>query len=125
MGKVRALTNRSRHRTLADLLRQLNGVLRGWCNYFRHGVSKATFSYLTMFAWRRVTGWLRKRHPKANWKTLRRRFLTGHPVRRPVEDGITLFYPNETEVTRYRWRGSNIPTSWTLHVKRLTATQTA
>ena len=29
MAKVRAITNRARHRTLADLLRQLNPVLRG------------------------------------------------------------------------------------------------
>ena len=41
MAKVRTLTQRRRHRTLADLLRQLNPVLRGWCNYFRHGVSSA------------------------------------------------------------------------------------
>jgi RNA-directed DNA polymerase len=40
MAKVRALTNRSRHLTLEALLRQLNPVLRGWCTYFRHGVSK-------------------------------------------------------------------------------------
>jgi RNA-directed DNA polymerase len=39
--KVRTLTRRAKHRTLADLLRRLNPVLRGWCNYFRHGVSKA------------------------------------------------------------------------------------
>ena len=38
-GKVRALTRGSRHRTLADLLRQVNAVLRGWCNYFQYGVS--------------------------------------------------------------------------------------
>ena len=62
MAKVRALTSRSRHPTLADLLRQLNPVLRGWCNYFRHGVSAATFRYLDSFVWRRVTRWLRKRH---------------------------------------------------------------
>jgi RNA-directed DNA polymerase len=33
VDKVRALTRRSRHRALADLLRQVNPVLRGWCNY--------------------------------------------------------------------------------------------
>jgi RNA-directed DNA polymerase len=46
MAKVRTITRRRRHRTLADLLRQLNPVLRGWCNYFRHGVSSRTFGYL-------------------------------------------------------------------------------
>src|SRR5688500_18226810 len=43
VGRVLALTRRSSHPTLAVLLRQLNLVLRGWCTYFRHGVSKATF----------------------------------------------------------------------------------
>ena len=50
------------HRTLADLLRGMNPVLRGWCNYFRHGVSKRTFGYLDHFALWRIVGWLRKRH---------------------------------------------------------------
>jgi RNA-directed DNA polymerase len=66
LGKVRALTRRSRHRSLETLLRQLNPVLRGWCHYFRHGVSKATFGYLDAFAWRRVAVWLRKQHKRAD-----------------------------------------------------------
>lgn len=113
LGKVRALTNRSRHRSLEDLLRQLNPVLRGWCNYFRHGVSKATFGYLDAFAWRRVAVWLRKRHKRITWKELYRRFLTGRPGHRPEENGIVMFDTTTVEVTRYRWRASNIPTPWT------------
>ena len=46
MTKVRALTKKARHHGLADLLGRLNPVLRGWCAYFRHGVSKQTFRYL-------------------------------------------------------------------------------
>jgi len=110
---VRALTNRSRHRSLEDLLRQLNPVLRGWCNYFRHGVSKATFGYLDAFAWRRVAVWLRKRHKRITWKELYRRFLTGRPGHRPEENGIVMFDTTTVAVTRYRWRASNIPTPWT------------
>ena len=34
VGKVRRLTRRKHHRTLSDLLRRLNPVLRGWCNQF-------------------------------------------------------------------------------------------
>ena len=112
-AKVRALTNRARHRTLADLLRQLNAALRGWCNYFRHGVSSATFGYLGAFAWQRVTRWLRKRHPRITWKQLRRRYLSGEPGWRPTEGGIELFYPQQVPITRYRWRAANIPTPWT------------
>ena len=50
-------------------------VLRGWTNYFRHGVSKATFAYLRQFTWLRVVGWLRRKHRRANWEWLRRRYL--------------------------------------------------
>jgi RNA-directed DNA polymerase len=112
MAKVRALTSRSRHKTLTDLLRQLNWTLRGWCNYFRHGVSAATFRYLDLFAWRRVTLWLRKRHLGINWKALYRRFLTGKPGHRPAEGKVVLFQCQKVAVTRYRWRADNIPTPW-------------
>lgn len=108
-----ALTRRTRHRSLEALLRQLNPMLRGWCHYFRHGVSKATFEYLDDYAWHRVTAWLRKRHRGITWKELYRRFLTGRPGNRPAENGITMFDCAQVEVTRYRWRANNITTPFT------------
>jgi RNA-directed DNA polymerase len=111
--KVRELTGRSRHASLADLLHQLNSVLRGWCMYFRHGVSKRTFGYLDDFAWRRVTQWLLKRHKGLTWREMSRRFLTGSPGNRPAAEGKLLFLCQQVEVTRYRWRGYGIPTPWT------------
>jgi RNA-directed DNA polymerase len=109
-AKVRSLTRRHRHRTLADLLRQLNPVLRGWCNYFRHGVSKQSFGYLDHFAWWRIYHWLRKRHVGLNKGTLVRRFLPGWEVR----DGrVEMFRPRAVPIVRYRYRGARIPTPWT------------
>lgn len=111
-GKVRELTSRSRHASLADLLHQLNPVLRGWCMYFRHGVSKRTFGYVDDFAWRRITLWLRKRHIGITWKEMYRRFLAGSPGNRPAAEGKLLFLCQQVEVTRYRWRGHSIPAPW-------------
>ncbi len=109
MGKVRSLTSREKHRTLADLLRRLNPVLRGWCTYFRHGVSSRTFSYLDHFAFWRIVSWLRKRHLGLSMGTLHRRFLPGWEVR----DGRTeLFRPHAVAIVRYRFRGARIPTPW-------------
>jgi RNA-directed DNA polymerase len=113
LGKVRALTRRSEHPALAVLLSRLNPVLRGWCNYFRHGVSKATFGYLDAFTWHRVTRWIRKRHPRITWRDLYRRFLTGRPGNQPEAEGITMFDTASIPITRYRWRAHNIPTPWT------------
>jgi RNA-directed DNA polymerase len=103
-AKVRTMTNRSRHKTLSDLLRQLNPALRGWCNYFQHGVSGATFRYLDQFVWNRVTRWLLKRHARITWKDLYRRFLTARPGHRPAEGNQVLFLCQKVEITRYRWR---------------------
>lgn len=108
--KVRSLTRRHNHRTLADLLRRVNAVLRGWCNYFRHGVSSKTFGYVDHFAWWRIVGWLRKRHAGLNWGTLRRRHLPNWQIR----DGNTeMFRPRAIAIERYRYRGTRIPTPWT------------
>ena len=72
MAKVKTICRQGTNNPLSDLLRQLNGVLRGWTNYFRHGVSKDTFQYLAQYSWERVVGWLRRKHRRANWKWLRR-----------------------------------------------------
>ncbi len=112
--KVRTLTRRAKHRTLADLLRRLNPVLRGWCNYFRHGVSARTFSYLDHFAFWRIVGWLKKRHLGLNMHTLVRRYLPRWEIR---DGGIDMFRPNRFAVERYRYRGTKIPTPWTSQTK--------
>jgi RNA-directed DNA polymerase len=109
LGRVRRLTRRGQHRTLADLLRRLNPVLRGWCNYFRHGVSKRTFSYLDYFVFWRIFGWLRKRHLGLNTHTLVRRHLPNWEI---SDDGIELFRPRAVAIARYRYRGAKIPTPW-------------
>ncbi len=110
IDKVRTLTRRARHRTLADLLRRLNPVLRGWCNYFRHGVSSRTFSYVDHYAFWRIFGWLRKRHVGLNKHTLVRRYLPGWAVR---DGGIEMFRPRAVAIERYSYPGTKIPTPWT------------
>jgi RNA-directed DNA polymerase len=91
MDKIRALTTgRGTNPSLEVLLYRLNPVLRGWTNYFRYGVSKATFNYLRAFVWRRVVRWLHRKHPRLNWKQLRRRYLPGWW---PTEGEVKLFNP--------------------------------
>jgi RNA-directed DNA polymerase len=110
VDKVRSLTRLAQHRNLADLLRRLNPALRGWCNYFRHGVSSRTFGYIDHYAFGRVVAWLRKRHPRLNMHTLVRRHLPHWEIR---ADGIEMFRPTTVHIERYRYRGAQIPTPWT------------
>jgi RNA-directed DNA polymerase len=109
MDKVRHLTRRRRHRLLVNLIGALNPLLRGWCNYFRHGVSKQTFKYLDHFVFWRTVQWIRKRRVGVTWGTMRRRLLPNWKV---SDGGIELFRAEQVAVTRYRYRGAQIPTIW-------------
>jgi RNA-directed DNA polymerase len=109
-AKVRIISRQNRNQPLAVLLHRLNLALRGWCVYFRHGCAARTFRYLEEFSWRRVIKWLRRKHPNATWKQLRRRYLPGW---RPTDSSVALFNPSKVTVMRYRYRGASIPTPWT------------
>ena len=78
--------------------------------YFKHGVVKHTFSYIDHFAFWRIVGWLKKRHPKLNMHTLVRRHLPGWEIR---DGGIEFFRVWRIPVERYRYKGPRIPTPWT------------
>jgi hypothetical protein len=108
--KVRSMTKGATDQSLSVLLHRLNPVLRGWTNYFQHGVSKATFNYLRQFTWQRVLCWLRHKHRRTTWTWLRRRYL---PRWWPTEGAVTLFNPGAVTVSRYRYRANRISTPWT------------
>ena len=95
---------------LETLLHRLNPVLRGWTAYFRPGVSSVAFGYLRAFTWRQVIRWLRRKHPGITWKELRRRYCNGGWW--PADGEVILFNPGAVRTTRYRYRGTKIPSPW-------------
>ncbi|MDQ3463370.1 MAG: hypothetical protein M3500_01325 [Actinomycetota bacterium] len=66
--------------------------------------------YLRHCTWRRVVLWLRAKHRRASWKTLRRRYTTRGWW--PEQDGLRLFDPAAVKIVRCRYRGTRIPTPW-------------
>jgi RNA-directed DNA polymerase len=113
--KVKTITRQGLNEPLASLLRRLNAVLRGWTNYFRHSSAAATFGYLRHYTWWRVVRWLRRKHPKANWKQLRRRYLRINDRTWATDGTVDLFDPSTVAVVRYRYRGTKIATPWDEH----------
>lgn len=108
--KVKTLCRQDTNLPLAVVLHQLNPVLRGWTAYFRHGVSSATFQYLSAFTWRQVFGWLRRKHRRTNWKTLRRRYCVGRWW--PADGEVVLFRCAKVRTNRYLYCGTKIPSPW-------------
>jgi RNA-directed DNA polymerase len=111
MAKVKTICRRmDLSQPLDALLRQLNPALRGWCEYFRPGVSSATFQYLSDYVWKRVVRWLYRKHSGFRWKDYRRRYCAGGTW--PASDKRALFDPGKVRTTRYRYRGAVIPNPW-------------
>ena len=109
-GKVKTRCRQNLNLPLETLLRQLNPVLRGWTAYFRPGVSSIAFGYLRAFTWRQVIRWLRRKHRGITWKELRRRFCVNEWW--PADGDVIMFNPGAVRTTRYRYRGTKIPSPW-------------
>ena len=110
MYRIKTLTDRSTlNLSLDQLIHALNPILRGWTNYHRHNASKRCFAYLSHYLWWRVIRWLRKKYPRLTWKQIRRRCWGRHWTSR---EGTRLAWPAEVPVTRYRYRGHQIPSPW-------------
>ena len=90
-AKVKTIFRRNVNQPLQTLIRQLNPALRGWCAYFRPGVSAATFADLARYTRDRIIRWARRKHRRITWKTIQRRYCNGGWW--PVTPEITLFNP--------------------------------
>jgi len=113
--KIKVKTYRStRHQDLDELISSLNRSLAGWANYFRYGVSKAVFSTVDRHTWGRLMRWIRAKYAgkhRLGMPELRRRFCD--QGWRFAHNGVVFTGASSVAVTRYRYRGSTIPTPWT------------
>ncbi len=128
-GGILALQAAAGNRAIASLVRQHAGQypavqrdlktveteLKKRFNYFRYGVSKAVFNTVDHHAWGRLMRWIRAKYAgkhRLGMKELRRRFCdVGW---RFAYNGVVFTGATSVKVTRYRYRGSRIPTPWTI-----------
>ena len=72
----------------AEVIAQLNAVIRGWVNYHRHVCSKATFSYVDWQIWRKVWRWAKGRHRNKRMGWIKERYFPAHAGRQWVFTGV-------------------------------------
>ena len=72
--------------TLADRLRVLNPVLRGWGYFYRHAWgAKRVFAALDNYVWWTILRWLRKRHPRVRMRDLAKQYGWHKPRQRALK----------------------------------------
>jgi RNA-directed DNA polymerase len=62
LGKVRIIIAKNPTASTADLIHQLNPLIRGWVNYHRHVVSKKTFQKIDHVIFQKLWKWAKRRH---------------------------------------------------------------
>jgi RNA-directed DNA polymerase len=101
--------------SLAEVISNLNPIIVGWRNYYRYAIrAYREFNHLDYWIWQRVGRWLRRKHGKATWPMLRRRFYLSAPGQRRqwtegakrlrfLCDGGTMHYPDQSIAKPNGW----------------------
>ena len=81
LADIRALIKRNVSSTTVALIRQLNRKIRGWTNYYRHGVAKRSFRRVENQLFLALIGWINRRHLNKSRTWKRRRYFRSHAMR--------------------------------------------
>jgi group II intron reverse transcriptase/maturase len=99
--------------TLGNRLRQLNPMLRGWCNFYRHAWgAKHVFSALDHYVWWTILRWLKKKHHHTPMKGLKARYGWRKPSARMLrwrDEGIAPFEAATVRVFPFRHASQKTP----------------
>ncbi|MGB3295720.1 MAG: group II intron reverse transcriptase/maturase [Phormidesmis sp.] len=97
----------------AALIRHLNPVIRGWCNYYATVVSKQTYSKLHNQLYGKLRAWAKRRHPEKSGHWVSHKYWAldaGQGWRFATKDGATLFNHAKTPIVRHtKVRGMKSP----------------
>ncbi len=113
LDDVRDVMKSKRGSKTEILINTLNPKIRGWANYFRHGVSKSTFDYVDHRILQALLRWIKRRHPNKNAEWRRKRyfrrqgnrdwifFATVYDKKRNERINLNLFHAADVAIKRY------------------------
>ena len=61
-----------------SMIRRLNQLIRGWCNYHRHAVSSRIFSKFDSWLHFEIRRWLHRRHPNKGRRWIKKKYFRSH-----------------------------------------------
>ena len=92
----------------ASLIRLLNPIIRGWCNYHKHIVAKGTFTEIDNYIFNLLWKWAVRRHPNKNRHWVKNKYFFSKGLRNWVfsaHDGkgkiINLMYASSVKIVRH------------------------
>lgn len=102
--KIRTTIKRHRANTSENLIKTLNPIIKGWCNYHNKVVSKKTFQSLDSFIFVSLWNWAKRRHPMKPRHWIKDKYYTQRWDRNWIfswgDERITL--ATDTKIRRHR-----------------------
>ena len=100
---LKTIVNKAKSWTQDKLIKTLNPVIRGWANYHRHIVAKATFQKLDFYLWEITWQWGKRRHPNKGHKWIATKYWSSEGTRKWVfktkENKLLIF--SDTKIRRH------------------------
>ena len=100
----------SKHGDSAEnLIKTLNPIIRGWCNYYRFVNSSGTFTTLNHWLWERLWQWATRRHPNKSNGWRKYKYFTKLKeqnwrffAKRADGSSVYLTYPIDINILRHK-----------------------
>jgi RNA-directed DNA polymerase len=83
------------------VIRELNPVIRGWANYYRHSVARKTFEKVRHAQWQMLWRWARRRHPNKSSRWAKARYFKSDGYWTFHEKKAELVKPDKIPITRF------------------------
>lgn len=73
--RIKKVVNEGKAKPQLAIIKELNPIIKGWCNYYSTEVSSKAFNYLTHFTVQTLMKWARRRHPKKSLHWINRKYF--------------------------------------------------
>jgi RNA-directed DNA polymerase len=89
---IRSFLDAHKQTPAGQVIKELNPVIRGWANYYRHCVAKNVFQKVRHAQWKMLWDWAKRRHPNKSSKWVKTRYCRS--------EGYWTFYEGRAELVK-------------------------
>ena len=107
---VRSYLDAHKQTPAGQVIKELNPVIRGWANYYRHCAAKHVFSKVRNAQWQMLRKWAKRRHPNKSSTWVKARYFRNDGYSTFQDGKAELVKPDKTPITRFtKVTGKNSP----------------